>query len=82
MFSASQVLAPLTIFLANHVTGADRRRLAHPNLIQCHGTCDNFEPPSLIGLVMSLCMEGNIMEYLVNNPSADKLLLVGPPFST
>lgn len=46
--------------------------------MQCYGTCDNLG--LLTGVVLPLCSDGNIMEYLGDNPSADKLNLVGPLF--
>ena len=48
------------------------KHLEHPNIVPLLGV--TIDPPQLISDWMS---GGNLMEYITNNPEADKLGLVG-----
>ena len=48
------------------------KHLAHPNIVPLLGV--TIDPPQLISDWMA---GGNLMEYITNNPEADRLRLVG-----
>lgn len=50
------------------------RQLSHSNVMECFGTCHNFG--HLPGLVLPMCTNGNIMQYLDTHHRARKLDLM------
>ena len=52
------------------------KRLEHPNIVPLLGINMTPSPPQLISDWIS---DGNLTEYIGNNPEADRLALVGAP---
>jgi serine/threonine protein kinase len=50
------------------------KRLSHHNVMPCFGYCKHFGP--MIGLVLPMCIKGNIVHYVEKNPQVNRLFML------